>query len=125
MLYAVNGTSAADISVRPLSWRNADRLSCILTWLCPDYAGFGAFGAVGFSYGGEAAAAAAVSESESDSDDSEATEEGSDGEAGGGGGDVDVEVAAAAFGVDNFAVMLRRAEREEEAIANGKVPRPK
>ena len=85
--------------------------------------GFGAFGAVGFSYGGvEEAPVAAASESDSESDDSDDTEEGSDGEFG---GDVDVEVAAAAFGVENFAAMLRHAEREEEAIANGKIPRRK
>ena len=91
-------------------------------------AGYGAFGAVGFLYGGggptEAVAASAASESETDSDDSDDTEEGSEGEEGGGGG-VDVDVAAAAFGVDNFAVMLRRAEHEEEAIASGKVPKRK
>lgn len=84
--------------------------------------GHGAFGAVGFSYGGsDPTPAASAAASESDSDDSDDSEDDSDAD------DapvaVDIEVAAAAFGVDNFAVMLRRAEREEEAIAQGKIPK--
>lgn len=106
-----------------LEWKRRD-LICVC--FSPSV-GFGAFGAVGFSYGGgekpaEAAGAASDSGSESDSDDSDDSEEGSDREAG---GNVDIEVAAAAFGMENFAAMLRQAEREEEAIANGKIPRRK
>ena len=34
-------------------------------------------------------------------------------------------MAAAAFGISGFASMLRHAEKEEAAIAEGRIPRPK
>ena len=34
-------------------------------------------------------------------------------------------MAAAAFGISGFASMLRHAEKEEAAMAAGRIPRPK
>jgi hypothetical protein len=77
------------------------------------------YGAVGFSYGGAPSAAAASGSSDSDADD------GSDDERPLEDSEVATERAAAQLGIDNFAVMLRRAEREEAEMAEGRIPKPK
>lgn len=84
--------------------------------------GTGQFGAVGFSYGGDEG-------SDQDDDGSGASTSGSDsggdegGDAGAGMGDADG--LAANLGIDAFSATLRRAEREEAALALGLKPRKK
>lgn len=90
--------------------------------------GFGAFGAVGFSYGGETtpmlpppprpgadSESDEYSDSESDSDDGAPKTL----------NEQEREVFAGTLGIQNFDSMLRRAERNEKAEAEGRVPKPK
>lgn len=85
-------------------------------------AGVGQYGAVGFSYGG---APEAGEESGSASGDSEEEEE--DEESGGEGNEqhADLDDLAANLGISTFSTLLRRAEREEEQIAQGIFPKKK
>eukprot|EP00208_Stichococcus_sp_RCC1054_P007494 CAMPEP_0206135806 /NCGR_PEP_ID=MMETSP1473-20131121/1072_1 /ASSEMBLY_ACC=CAM_ASM_001109 /TAXON_ID=1461547 /ORGANISM="Stichococcus sp, Strain RCC1054" /LENGTH=582 /DNA_ID=CAMNT_0053527905 /DNA_START=243 /DNA_END=1992 /DNA_ORIENTATION=- len=102
-------------------------------------AGFGQFGAVGFSYGGEAAhdpvAAAGgaappwapqptsdASESDSESDSSETDEEEAAAKQL---GEADYEEVAASFGILGYQSMLRRTLRDEKREAEGRKPKPK
>jgi hypothetical protein len=73
----------------------------------------GQYGAVGFSYGGAAGESGSEGDSGEDSGDG-----GSDAEEPGEGGE-QADGLAANLGIDAFSVLLRRAEREEEAAAAG------
>ena len=80
----------------------------------------GQYGAVGFSYGG--AADDNSSESESGYDDSSSEDERDDAAKQ---EDNALDGLAANVGLDNFSVMLRRAEKQEEDEALGRAPRKK
>jgi len=96
-------------------------------------AGFGAYGAVGFSYGGEAPPAlpppprpASAGANPQDSDDySSDSESDSEDDAPKTLNEEEREAFAAGFGIRHFDTTLRRAERNEKAEAEGRVPKPK
>ena len=79
----------------------------------------GSYGAVGFSYGGAEGSSsgsdseAKASSSEDDRDDDAKRQ------------DTALDGLAANVGIENFSVMLRRAEQQEEDEALGRVPRKK
>ena len=98
------------------------------TWQASAFAGFGAYGAVGFSYGGETTPMLPPPPRPGAADDSdEYTDSESDSE-----DDTpktlneqEREAFAAGFGIMSFDSTLRRAERNEKAEAEGRVPKPK
>ena len=105
----------------PFCSSKEDRTCSILgsgCWHDPDLiAGFGQFGAVGFSYDVSADAAPAGSD-ESSSDDSDDEDLPKLGEE-------QIDGLAANLGIADFSFMLRRAERQEADFAAGNMKKPK
>jgi hypothetical protein len=79
----------------------------------------GQYGAVGFSYGG-ALKPESGSEGSQDEEEDEEDSEGEDGD-----DTADVDGLAANLGINSFGALLRRAEREEEQMAQGIFPKKK
>ena len=84
-------------------------------------AGYGEFGAVGFSYNGGPGVSGARLEESSASESSDSEDE----EAVGAAGSEAVDNLAALLGLEDFSLMLRRTEREEANTAAGNIKRPK
>lgn len=83
--------------------------------------GFGAYASVGFSYGGAGGNAGGDGSEGSSSEESESEEEGVEPSITQEG----LDRLAQVVGIDNFSVLLRKAEKEERDLELGLIKRPK